>query len=139
MAAVTTVVQQHYGQHMPVFGVGGGVRKCVQKVLSRGEYVLENPTILYMEILCALSAHTLPLITTLSHVVICASRSRNLASRSLATFSAAVSPGGALPRAPFFGSIGGGGVRAFGLSWVLGLGRGVLEAEYVELMGVGLA
>ena len=85
-------------------------------------------------ILCALSAHTLPLTTNLSHVVVCASLSRNLACRSLATFSAGVSAGGALP---FFGSIGGGGVRA------LGLGRRVLEAEHVEgearLMEVGLA
>ena len=91
-------------------------------------------------ILCALSAHTLPLTTNLSHVVVCASLSRNLACRSLATFSAGVSAGGALP---FFGSIGGGGVRAFGLSRALGLGRRVLEAEYVEgearLMEVGLA
>lgn len=98
---------------------------------------------LYTVTLCALSAHTLPLTTTLSHVVICASLSFNLACRSLATFSAAVSPGGELPWVPFLGSIGGGGVRASGLSRALGLGRDVLEAEYVEgearLKRVGLA
>ena len=81
--------------------------------------------------------------TTLSHLVICAALSRNLASRSRATFPAGVSPGGALPWAPVFGSIGGGGVRTLGLSRVLGLGWGLLEAECVEgeaeLMGVGLA
>ena len=98
---------------------------------------------LYTVTLCALSAHTLPLITTLSHVVICASFSFNLACRSLATFSAAVSPGGVLPWAPFLGFIGGGEARAVGLSRGLGLGRDVLEAEYAEgearLKGVGLA
>ncbi len=113
------------------------------KVCGRGLHVLEKPMILYTETLCALSAHTLPLITTRSHLVICDSLSRNLASRSLATFSPGVSPRGALPWAPFLGSIGGGGVRGFGLSRALGLCLGLLEAEDVEggarLMGVGVA
>lgn len=86
-----------------------------------------------------MSAHRLPLTTTRSHVVDCAALSRNLASRNLATFSAGVSAGGALP---LLGSIGGGGDRALGLSRAVGLDRGVLEAEYVEggarLMDVGL-
>lgn len=89
--------------------------------------------------LCAVSAHRLPRITTRSHIVNCAALSLNLASRNLATFSAGVSAGGALP---FLGSIGGGGVRAKGLSRAVGLDREVLEAEYVEggarLMDVGL-
>ena len=99
---------------------------------------------LYTLTLCALLAHTLPLTTTLSHVVICAARSRNLASRSLATFSAGDSLGGVLPCVIFCGSIGGGGARAFGLEKrALGIGWGVLEAEGFEwearLMGGGLA
>lgn len=89
---------------------------------------------LYTLNLCALSAHTLPLTTTLSHVVICAARSRNLASRSLATFSAGDSLGGWVP---FCGSIGGGGCRAFGLDRAVGVDRGVLEEA--RLMGVGFA
>ena len=99
--------------------------------------------ILYTVNLCARSAHPLPLITIRSHVVICASRSRNLACRNRATFSAGVSAGGALPLAAFFGFTGGGGVRAFGLYRALGLGRGVLEAVDAEgearVIGVGLA
>lgn len=108
-----------------------------------GLHILENPTMLYTLNLCALSAHTLPLTTSLSHGVICAARSRKRASRSLATFSAGVSLGGELPWVPFCGSIGGGGWRAFGLGRALGVARGMLEAEGLEaearLIRVGFA
>ena len=68
---------------------------------------LTNPTRHNTVILCRVSAHTLPLTTNRSHLVVCAARSFNLASRNRATFSAGVSNGGALA---FVGSIGGGGV-----------------------------
>ena len=114
-----------------------------EKVSWGVKYILENPTMLYTLNLCALSAHTLPLTTTRSHVVICAARSRNLASRSRATFSAGDSLGGALPGVLFCGSIGGGGVRAFALEGDLVMGWGVLEAVGFEwearLLGGGLA
>lgn len=139
MAAATTVVHTRARAMISTCTRGGEARRSA----AEGVYILENPRRLYTVTRCALSAHTLPRITILSHLVICASLSRNLACRSLATFSAGVSAGGALPWTPFFGSVGGGGARTVGLSRTLGLGRGVLEAEYVEgearLMGEGLA
>lgn len=83
---------------------------CKEEGKGGRQYILPDPTRNKTVVLCALSAHTLPLITILSHVVYSAFLSRNLACRNLATFSAGVSPGGAMPRPPFFGSIGGGGV-----------------------------
>ena len=108
-----------------------------------GIYIPEKAIILYTVNLCARSAHPLPLITIRSHVVICASRSRILACRNRATFSAGVSAGGALPVAAFLGFTGGGGCRAFGLYRVLGLDLGVVDVVDAEgearVMGVGLA
>ena len=110
--------------------VGGGGRKngkYVDIYLHIPEKITRPRTV----ILCALSAHTLPLITTLSHVVNCDSRSFNLAARSLATFSFAVSANGTLP---FLGPIrGGGGPRAFEMDcWALGLARCKRETGDVE-------
>lgn len=48
-----------------------------------------NPIVTY---LCAASAHTRPLTTTLSHLLICARLAASCAARSRATFSLGVSP-----------------------------------------------
>jgi len=53
----------------------------------------ENATSEYTVILCAVSAQLLPLTTTLSHVVTCASCSAILAARNRATFSNGFSVG----------------------------------------------
>lgn len=80
---------------------------------------------MYTVTLCALSAQLLPLTTTLSHVVACASRSAILAARNRATFSAGVSFG--LAAEP------GGGDRFGALEFGIRCGRGFALVFGVEL------